>query len=115
MTHITKHWAETDDSGKVIGVRKMKARKHVVQEGCQLITEGDFQQIRSNPDLDFFMIDDELVARPKIVPYTQARAQEYPEIVEQIAALMKAADGDDTDLRTLLKTIKNVKQKYPKT
>lgn len=109
-----KHWAQIDN-GVVTGIKQIKARTHVDQAGCIEITANQYNAIRSNPDREYYQQGSELAWRMKDIPYTEARKNEYPPVEDQIGALMKAADGDDSELQTLLQAIRSVKEKYPKT
>lgn len=114
MTQTIKYWAYVEDNGHLSTIKQLKARNHVAQEGCIEIDEATFNAIRSSTDKQFYVENGHILSKPRTVIYREARRLEYPAVEDQIGALMKAADGDDSELQTLLQAIRDVKEKYPK-
>lgn len=117
---VTKWFAKLEGT-RVIGVSRVKARTVVPQPDSVEITEDAFNLIQeADPETEFYIEKNTLIEKHVELSYLEKRKQSYPDVGEQLGALMKAvkalAHGQDipADAYEVISAIEQIKTDYPK-
>jgi len=116
----TKFYITVDSNDNVTGILSMRG-PHPTQSGTE-VTRASFEEIQNNPDEQYRYSNGVLSHVPKVIPVDEARRMEYPDVGEQLGAIINglkklfvdAGITPDTDTQALFDAVQAIKERHPK-